>query len=344
VIASTKLDDEPREQQMNIFAGGSLRNLTEYASHCPTFITHLGEQIVERGHTLLTGCRGSLDRAIAEAAYKRLRAKKLDIRRQLVGYRLKDDLPEYRLGRLQVSRLSDWELTHPDLNPPEQIAEAAVTVFVAGSEGTFAAANWARIADKPILGVALFGGSGAKIFERERARFKQRYSHFLDLEDFDILSQDTQDMGQLAIDVVTLCERMIAPKVAFTIMSFTEEFRDVYASYEAVCKEYGFTAERTDQAESGERIIPRIIEGIRRSAFVIADVTKTSPNVYYELGFAAGLGRPVIVTAEKGTSLPFDIVDIPVLFWAGQEDLKEKLRKRLRGVPSVLRKRVAERH
>lgn len=315
---------------MKIFVGGSLREVTENSSCCSTFVTQLGEQIVGRGHTLLTGCRGSLDLAVAEAAYKQLVTKKLDVGRQLISYRLRHSSPDFRLGKILVSKLIDWDLTHPDLIPPEQIDEASVALFVAGSEGTYFAANWARIADKPIFGVAQFGGAGAKIFERERARFQQRYAQSLEPTDFDILNQDTQDMAQLASDVVGLCERVIRPKIIFTIMSFKEEFRDVFASYSAVCKEFGFTAERTDQEESDERIIPRILDGIRRSAFAIADVTEMSPNVFYEIGFAVGLGRSVVVTAKKGSTLPFDISDVPTIFWTGQEDLKEKLRKRLK--------------
>src|ERR1700720_3760384 len=321
---------------MNIFVGGSLREVPAYAGRCPDFIARLGEEIVERGHSLLTGCRSSLDQTIAEAAHGYLQAKELDVREQLISYRLKKDPPAHRFGRIQVSRLSDWELNHPDLSPPEQIAEADVTVFVAGSEGTFVAANWARIALKPILGVAQFGGAGTEIFEKERDRFKQRYSQLVSPEDFDILNQDTEDMKQLAVDVVTLCERVVTSNTVFAIMSFAEQFRDVYASYAAVCKEAGFTVERTDQAESVERIIPRILAGIKRSAFVIADVTEANPNVFYEIGFAAGLGMSVIVTARKGTPLPFDIADIPVLFWGGQEDLKEQLRKRVAGAASGL--------
>ena len=61
------------------------------------------------------------------------------------------------------------------------------------------------------------------------------------------------------------------------------------------------------------------------SAFVIADVTETSPNVFYEIGFAEGPGRPIIATAKMDTKLPFDIVDTPVTFWNSLEDLKLKL-------------------
>lgn len=34
-----------------------------------------------------------------------------------------------------------------------------------------------------------------------------------------------------------------------------------------------------------------ILAGIRRAAFVIADVTEPSANVFYEIGFAEGMGE-----------------------------------------------------
>jgi hypothetical protein len=314
---------------VNIFVGGSLRDVPVSGELCQRFVEQLGIKIIEHHHTLLTGCRGSLDKAIAEAANRALAANGLEPRKYLISYRLKNDERVHELGRIQISRLSDWELTHPELNPPEQIAEADVAVFVAGGKGTLLAANWARIAEKPVLGVALFGGAGAQIFDRERDRFQQRYSQSVAAEDFDVLSEDTDDCAQLADDVVTLCERVLLPDTVFTIMPFTEEFRDVFASYRSVCQEFGLRAERTDESESGERIIPRILDGIRHSAFVIADVSEMSANVFYEVGFAAGFGRPVVVTAKKGTTLPFDLVDIPVLFWRSQEELKAKLMRRL---------------
>ena len=325
---------------MNIFVGGSLREVPLDEDRCRQFIQQLGERIVERKHTLLGGCRGSLDKAIAEAASRWLDTNALDKRRHLISYRLANDQPAHRLGRIQISQRGDWELGHPDLWPPEQIAQADVTVFVAGGDGTFSAANWARIADKPILGLAQFGGAGREIFEREKRRFKDRYSHMVEESDFDILNQDTDDVDQLASEVVTLCESVITSNSVFTIMPFTAEFREVYLSYSSVCEEFGFHTERTDESDSSERIIPRILAGIRRAAFVVADVTSISANVFYEIGFAEGMGRRVIVTAKTDTRLPFDIADIPVLFWNSQEELKEKLRKRVQEISPAIRRRA----
>ena len=313
---------------MKIYVGGSLKDGPVDAELCKQFIERLGAKIAEHGHILLTGCRGSLDKAIAESANSWLEQNGQDtkeIRKRIISYKLKADQPIHNFGRVQVSKRADWSLTTPDLSLPEQIAEADVAIFVAGSEGTFFAANWARISGKPILGVARFGGAGSVLFEGERENFSKKYSHLVSKEDFDMLNQYTNDVDQLAEDVITLCESLMTSNSVFIVMSFKKEYIDVYDSYAAVCKDFGFKAVRTDQVTSLERITPRILDGIRHSAFVIADVTEKSLNVFYEIGFADGLGRPVIITAKEGTELPFDIKDTPIVFWSTLNELKQKL-------------------
>jgi hypothetical protein len=323
---------------MKIFVGGSLDNISRNQELCRSFIQRLGERIVDRDHTLLTGCRGSLDQAIAEAAGAWLDKNGRDVRKQILSYRLKHEEPVHRVGRIQVSKREDWELTHPDLDSPEQIADADVTVFVAGGQGTFHAANWARIADKPVLGIGQFGGSGEAIFEKERERFGKRYAQLVSLEDFDMLNQDTADVDQLAADVIQLCENLMVPNTVFIVMSFKAEFNVIYKVYERLCKGLKLNAVRTDKTFSLEKIRPRILDGIRHSAFVIADVTEMSPNVFYEVGFAEGLGKPVIATAKLDTKLPFDIADTPVLFWESAKDLRSKLQPIIHEVMAELGK------
>jgi nucleoside 2-deoxyribosyltransferase len=103
-----------------------------------------------------------------------------------------------------------------------------------------------------------------------------------------------------------LLERIVLPHTVFPITPFTSEYRDVKASYGEVCKEFGFEIKGTDEVETTERIIPRILDGIRLSAFSIADISEVKPNIFYEIGFAQGLGKHVVLTAKKGTKLPFD--------------------------------------
>lgn len=140
-----------------------------------------------------------------------------------------------------------------------------------------------------------------------------------------MLNQYTNDMEQLTEDVLTLCERLMISNTVFTVMSFKKEYDDLYDTFETMCKGFDFNAVRTDQVTSLERITPRILEGIKRSAFVIADVTEKSLNVFYEVGFAEGVGRPVIITAKEGTELPFDIKDTPIVFWSTLKEVRQKL-------------------
>ena len=50
------------------------------------------------------------------------------------------------------------------------------------------------------------------------------------------------------------------------------------------------------------------------------------------MGYADGLGKRVIVTARERTELPFDVKDIPTIFWDGQRKLREDLTKRIQAV------------
>jgi hypothetical protein len=313
---------------MKIYIGGSLRDVPVDGDLCKRFAERLAEKIVEHGHVLLTGCRGSLDTTVAAAAASWLthHGQEQKISSQIISYKLKPDLPAHHFGRIQVSKREDWSLSTPDLNLPEQIAEADVTIFIAGSEGTFFAANWARIGNKPILGVARFGGAGSKILEREQDVFLKKYSQRVSKEDFEVLDQYTDDIEQLAQDVLSLCENLMISKDVFVVMSFKQEYDDLFDAYYVVCDENGFQATRTDLVPSLERITPRILDGIKHSAFVIADVTEKSLNVFYEIGLAEGIGRPLIITAKNGTELPFDIKDTPIVFWSTLKELKERLR------------------
>ena len=314
---------------MKLLVVGSLKNVRSQPELCTPFVAKLGELIVERGHTLLNGCRGSLDKAIAEAAHYRLKTLGKKPESQLVGYRLKEADPIHRLGLVRISERSDWELAHPQLVPPEQIAEADAAIFVAGGEGTFIAANWARIAGIPVLGVTAFGGAGSELYAYEKAHLGEKFGSAITLEEFGALNQDTTDIERLAADVITLAERIVIPHTVFPVLPFSKDYGDVKDSFKASCSEAGLELRGTEEEETTERIIPRILDGIRRAAIVIADVSEARPNVYYEIGLAQGMRREVILTARSGTVLPFDVTDIPVIFWDSQRTLKEQLTRRL---------------
>jgi hypothetical protein len=48
---------------------------------------------------------------------------------------------------------------------------------------------------------------------------------------------------------------------------------------------------------------------IGQARFIVADLTNERPNVYFELGYARGLGKTVITILRSGTNIHFDVRD-----------------------------------
>lgn len=58
-----------------------------------------------------------------------------------------------------------------------------------------------------------------------------------------------------------------------------------------------------------------IFESLHFSSMAIVDITGERPNCFIELGYSLGTQNRVLVTAEAGTTLPFDQQMIPCHFW-----------------------------
>ena len=73
----------------------------------------------------------------------------------------------------------------------------------------------------------------------------------------------------------------------------------------------------------------RVVKSVFEADLVIANLTNTNPNVMYELAIRYSFGKPAIVIAEKGTKLPFDVIDENTIFYindpTGANDLKNTL-------------------
>ena len=90
----------------------------------------------------------------------------------------------------------------------------------------------------------------------------------------------------------------------FVAMWFDKSMDDVYEkAIKPAIEDAGYEAYRVDQDHDNGKIDDQIIAQIRQSRFIIADFT-SKPNeprggVYYEAGFAHGLGLPVIWTCQS---------------------------------------------
>ena len=78
---------------------------------------------------------------------------------------------------------------------------------------------------------------------------------------------------------------------------------------------YGMPVQRADTLGEPGRITSQIITLLKEADLVIADLTGSNPNVYYELSLRHALGKPAIHMAADGTTLPFDIHDNRTIFY-----------------------------
>jgi hypothetical protein len=121
----------------------------------------------------------------------------------------------------------------------------------------------------------------------------------------------------------------------FVAMWFDESLRDAWISgFDPGVRAAGFRPLRLDNEDYLGGITDEIMAQIRRSRFVVADYTGQRHNVYFEAGFALGLGLTVIPTyrADENDKLQFDIRHLNTLEWKSPDELAEGLNRRIRAV------------
>jgi nucleoside 2-deoxyribosyltransferase len=145
-------------------------------------------------------------------------------------------------------------------------------------------------------------------------------------------------------------------KRAFVAMWFTDEMDDVFeTAIKPAARAADFDAFRIVDERHNNDINAEIIAAIRRSRFVIADLTGQRGGVYFEAGFAMGLGIPVIWSCRKnwfntevqtrtlvtvnGLDIEaevkenrrthFDVEHFPFLIWENAAELHKKLKNQI---------------
>lgn len=127
----------------------------------------------------------------------------------------------------------------------------------------------------------------------------------------------------------------------FVAMWFNDNMQKVYADIiKPAIIDVGYNPMKIDNKEHVNYITDEIIKEIRRSKFMVADLTGYRGGVYYEAGFAFGLGIPVIFTCHEDwkddikedgiitrEGVHFDIKHRNMIFW--KEETLEEFKKAL---------------
>jgi hypothetical protein len=128
--------------------------------------------------------------------------------------------------------------------------------------------------------------------------------------------------------------------MAFIVMQFSSPYNEVYSDViRKLCEESGIDPVRADEIYGPGIIIKDVVDRIAKSQVVIADISPTNPNVYFEVGYALALGKPIILLAQRrvpDAPLPFDLSAFRVLFYddsiGGKLKLETGLRKHLKQI------------
>lgn len=119
-------------------------------------------------------------------------------------------------------------------------------------------------------------------------------------------------------------------KQGFVAMWFDKSMNEVYSNAISMAiEDAGYRPLRVDNSEHNDKIDDKVISEIRKSRFIVADFTGHRGNVYFEAGFAKGLGIEVFWTCRDDCfkDLQLDIRQFNCIKW--KMDEPEEFRQRL---------------
>ena len=131
-------------------------------------------------------------------------------------------------------------------------------------------------------------------------------------------------------------EAHVATTQAFVAMWFDNSMDDAFErGIKPAIEVAGYKPLRIDQKPDANKLDDEIIAEIRRSRFLVADFTHGAEGarggVYFEAGFAEGLGIPVIYTCRKNMmdKLHFDTRQYAHIVWETPDELRGGLLNRI---------------
>jgi hypothetical protein len=120
------------------------------------------------------------------------------------------------------------------------------------------------------------------------------------------------------------------------------DLQRVYRNHvQPVVGQLGLVCERADDLYDVRAVMQNVWESINRARVIIAEMTERNPNVFYELGIAHTLGKPVImITQSIEQYVPFDLKhlrSIEYQFKPGEiEKFEQALRRTIQTVLSTV--------
>lgn len=117
----------------------------------------------------------------------------------------------------------------------------------------------------------------------------------------------------------------------FVIMPFGGHFDNYYAEiYAPAIEASGLTSERSDNLFRPGSIVEDIWQFTKEAKIILADLSQMNPNVFYELGLAHAITKPVILVVENIEHVPFDLRNLRVhIYDKNDSNWGEKLKGKI---------------
>jgi hypothetical protein len=119
-------------------------------------------------------------------------------------------------------------------------------------------------------------------------------------------------------------------------MPFAETMDDIFHyGIQGAVGAAGFLCERADLSSFQGDVLDWIKRRISTASLVIADLSTANPNVYLEVGYAWGCGRPTVLVAHEATDLKFDVKGQKCLLYRSIKHLEDILSRELLALNSL---------
>jgi hypothetical protein len=127
------------------------------------------------------------------------------------------------------------------------------------------------------------------------------------------------------------------PSTAFVAMAFDGEPSEsrIFRSIKRACDRLEIEVRRVDEVAGAHLVVETIRQMIEDAEFLIFELSKERPNVYYELGYAHGVGNDpsdIVILARKGTNVHFDVSGLRVRFYQSLKQLEKITLSELRNL------------
>lgn len=114
-------------------------------------------------------------------------------------------------------------------------------------------------------------------------------------------------------------------KLVFVGLPFSATSIDLFTfAIAPALQKLGLKPRKADEAVSFP-LFCNICRVIRECKFAVIDISEANPNIMFELGIAAAIGKRVVMTKNQKSQVPIDLAGFAYIEYANLQNLQEDL-------------------